>query len=119
MRNADEPQVESQPALRVAELRPREIEILTAYSLGLKTDEVASVFYLSPHTVRTHVKLALRKLGVSSRADAVDLVVEASGELVVELAAHRISDSVRRWASNGQSRSGLEALVSDARGRRR
>jgi DNA-binding CsgD family transcriptional regulator len=32
------------------------------------------VLIISPHTVRTHVKNAFRRLGVHSRAEAADLV---------------------------------------------
>jgi DNA-binding CsgD family transcriptional regulator len=29
---------------------------------------------ISPHTVRTHIKLAFRRLGIHSRAEAAELV---------------------------------------------
>jgi DNA-binding NarL/FixJ family response regulator len=54
----------------VAELRPRERSILDLYADGLSTSEVAGLLCISPHTVRTHVKSALRTLGVHSRAEA-------------------------------------------------
>lgn len=102
-------------ALRLSAVRPRELDVLTVYSLGLSTDEVASVFYLSPHTVRTHVKSAMRRLGVSRRADAVALVVCAGHAPIVRLAAHRISGPVREWLAASMSRDGLEELVREAR----
>jgi DNA-binding CsgD family transcriptional regulator len=58
----------------VADLRPRERSILDLYADGLSTNEVAGLLCISPHTVRTHVKSALRTLGVHSRADAARLV---------------------------------------------
>ncbi len=58
----------------VAVLRPREREILDLYADGLCTGEVAELLVISPHTVLTHVKSALRRLGVSSRAEAARLV---------------------------------------------
>lgn len=58
----------------VAGLRPRERSILDLYADGLSTNEVAGLLCISPHTVRTHVKSALRTLGVHSRADAARLV---------------------------------------------
>ena len=58
----------------VAGLRPRERSILDLYADGLSTKEVAALLFISPHTVRTHVKSALRTLGVHSRADAARLV---------------------------------------------
>jgi DNA-binding CsgD family transcriptional regulator len=62
---------------RSAELRPREQAILRLYGEGLRTDQVAELLVLSPHTVRTHVRNARRHLGVSSRAEALDLLKAA------------------------------------------
>lgn len=58
----------------VARLRPRERAILELYSDGLSTAEIADMLVISRHTVRTHVKLALRRLGVHAREDAAALV---------------------------------------------
>jgi DNA-binding CsgD family transcriptional regulator len=58
----------------VSGLRPRELAILRLYGEGMKTHEVAELLVLSPHTVRTHVRNALRGLGVSSRREALELV---------------------------------------------
>jgi LuxR family maltose regulon positive regulatory protein len=37
----------------------------------LSTSQIAQNLYVSPSTIRTHVKSIYRKLGVSSRKDAV------------------------------------------------
>ena len=58
----------------VADLRPRERGVLDLYADGLSTSEIATLLFISPHTVRTHVKSALRTLGVHNRADAARLV---------------------------------------------
>ncbi len=57
-------------------LRPSERAIINLFADGLSTQDVASVLYLSPHTVRTHVKHALRRLGLHSRDEAVALAQE-------------------------------------------
>ena len=59
---------------RSTDLRPRELAILRLYDEGLRTDQIAELLVLSPHTVRTHVRNARRNLGVSSRAKALDLL---------------------------------------------
>jgi DNA-binding CsgD family transcriptional regulator len=59
---------------RSTDLRPSELAILHLYDEGLRTDEIAELLVLSPHTVRTHVRNARRQLGVSSRAEALDLL---------------------------------------------
>jgi DNA-binding CsgD family transcriptional regulator len=58
----------------VARLRGREKSVLQLYADGLTTPEVATLLFISPHTVRTHVKSALRTLGVHSRGEAARLV---------------------------------------------
>jgi DNA-binding CsgD family transcriptional regulator len=55
-------------------LRPRERAIVTLYAEGLAVDDIAQVLVISPHTVRTHVKNAFRRLGVHSRDEAARLV---------------------------------------------
>jgi DNA-binding CsgD family transcriptional regulator len=65
---------------RSTDLRPSELAILRLYDEGLRTDEVAELLVLSPHTVRTHVRNARRHLGVSSRAEALDLLKAADAD---------------------------------------
>ena len=60
----------------VAALRPRERIVLGLYAEGLGANEIARLLVLSPHTVRTHVKNAFRRLGVHSREEATELVRE-------------------------------------------
>jgi len=55
-------------------LRPRELTILALYSEGLSAVEIADIFVISPHTVRTHVKNAYRRLGIHSREEAARLI---------------------------------------------
>ena len=52
-------------------LSARELEVLLLLDEHLGTDEVAGRLYISEHTVRSHVKSLLRKLGVSSRQEAL------------------------------------------------
>ncbi len=57
------------------QLSRREREILGLLSDGYSTDEVAEKLSLSAHTVRTHVKNAMRKLDASTRAHAVAIAL--------------------------------------------
>lgn len=54
-----------------AGLSPRESEVLELIVQGLSNEEVAERCYLSPNTVKTYVRSAYRKMGVTSRAQAV------------------------------------------------
>jgi DNA-binding CsgD family transcriptional regulator len=62
------------PEELLAVLRPREVTVLELYATGRSVDEIASLLVISPHTVRTHIKLAFRRLGVHSRVEAAQLV---------------------------------------------
>ena len=55
-----------------ARLSARELEVLLLLDEHLSTDEIASRLFISEHTVRSHVKSLLRKLGVSSRREALE-----------------------------------------------
>lgn len=58
----------------LAGLRARERAILDLYADGMTTSGIADLLVISQHTVRTHVKNALRRLGVHSREEAIELI---------------------------------------------
>ncbi len=60
-------------------LSAREVEVLLLLDDHLTTDEIAGRLFISEHTVRSHVKSLLRKLGVSSRREALDRLAVARG----------------------------------------
>jgi DNA-binding CsgD family transcriptional regulator len=64
----------AQPIPALDGLRPRERTILGLYAEGLSAEEIAKMLFISPHTVRTHVKNAFRRLGIHSRNEAAELV---------------------------------------------
>jgi DNA-binding CsgD family transcriptional regulator len=64
-------------------LTPRELEVTRMISRGMKTSEMAEKLFLSPHTVRDHIKAIFEKVGVSSR-----------GELTATLFAEHYHDSL-------------------------
>jgi DNA-binding NarL/FixJ family response regulator len=53
-------------------LSARELEVLLLLDEHLGTDEISKRLFISEHTVRSHVKSLLRKLGVSSRREALE-----------------------------------------------
>jgi two-component system response regulator DesR len=65
-------------ALREGEspLTPRELEVLSASARHETAAEIAAELYLSEGTVRNYLSSAMRKMGVHSRRDAVDLANE-------------------------------------------
>ena len=52
-------------------LTPRETEVLCAVSEGLANKEIARELGISLHTVKFHLESLMRKLGASSRTEAV------------------------------------------------
>ena len=62
-----------------AALSARELEVLLLLDDHLATDEIAKRLFISEHTVRSHVKSLLRKLGVSSRREALEALSIARG----------------------------------------
>jgi DNA-binding NarL/FixJ family response regulator len=60
-------------------LSAREVEVLLLLDDHLGTDQIAARLFISEHTVRSHVKSLLRKLGVSSRRQALEALAAARG----------------------------------------
>jgi two-component system nitrate/nitrite response regulator NarL len=60
-------------------LSAREVEVLLLLDEHLSTDQIASRLFISEHTVRSHVKSLMRKLGVSSRRQALETLAVARG----------------------------------------
>lgn len=57
------------------ELSPAEIRILEQVTEGKSNKEIAEVVFLSPWTVKTHIKNIYKKMQVNSRAAAVKLAL--------------------------------------------
>ena len=65
----------SQGALPTGPLTPREREVLQATAAGLSTEEIAEQLCIARHTVRTHVKKAMAKLGAHSKLEAILIAI--------------------------------------------
>ena len=57
-------------------LTTAELRILPLLPTHLSFPEIAGQLSVSPHTVKSQVRSIYRKLGVSSRSEAVDLLAE-------------------------------------------
>jgi DNA-binding NarL/FixJ family response regulator len=62
---------DSAPGDRAHRLTEREWEILRLLARGLGNEEIGKALFISPATVRTHLRNAMDKLGASTRAQAV------------------------------------------------
>jgi PAS domain S-box-containing protein len=62
-----------------AHLTPRQAEVLGLLEQGLSTKQIAQELHLSKETVKNHVRLLLRALGVNSRLEAVAAVRQGQG----------------------------------------
>ncbi|MEA2314028.1 MAG: hypothetical protein QOI03_720 [Solirubrobacteraceae bacterium] len=62
---------------RLERLSSREQEILALLADGLTGQGIATRLFLSPETIRTHVRNAMSKLGAQTRVQAVALTLQA------------------------------------------
>jgi DNA-binding CsgD family transcriptional regulator len=60
-------------------LTQRERQVLDQLARGDRTEDMAAALHLSTHTIRTHVKTLLRKLGARTRAHAVAIAYADGG----------------------------------------
>lgn len=60
----------------LSELSPREKDVFLAYCNGFSYTEISSSYFISPNTVKTHLKSCYRKLEINSKVEAINLVNE-------------------------------------------
>jgi LuxR family transcriptional regulator, maltose regulon positive regulatory protein len=68
-------QINAAPPIGASSLTAAELRLLPLLSTHLSFPEISERLFVSRHTVKTQVASVYRKLGVSSRAEAVDRIV--------------------------------------------
>jgi len=54
-----------------AKLTTRENEVLLLFARGMNRDEIAAKLFISPETVKMHIKNVYRKLKAKNKVDAL------------------------------------------------
>lgn len=60
---------------RSSKLSAKEVLVLRELAQGHTTEQIGQILAVSPHTVRTHIKNGMRKLGARTRAHAVAIAL--------------------------------------------
>ena len=70
-------------------LSAREVEVLALVARGFVTGDIAAQLFVTPNTVRVHVRNILGKLGANTRAHAVAIAISTGLIRVDECAIPR------------------------------
>jgi two-component system, NarL family, response regulator LiaR len=71
------PTMSNAESTAVGQLSPRELEVLKLMVEGRSNPEIATALYLSPNTVKTHVRGIMNKLAVDDRVQAAVVALRA------------------------------------------
>jgi DNA-binding NarL/FixJ family response regulator len=69
--------VQQRHCARLAQLTPREAEVLTLIARGMSNTEISAALVIAEQTTKTHVGRILMKLGLRDRAQAVVFAYES------------------------------------------
>jgi DNA-binding CsgD family transcriptional regulator len=72
---------------RICALSPRETELVSLLATGLQTRELASQLFISPYTVKDHLKTVFAKVGVRSRRELISVIMGTAGAPADDAAA--------------------------------
>jgi DNA-binding NarL/FixJ family response regulator len=54
-----------------AALTVREVQVLSGITMGFSNEEIAALLLISPNTLKSYIRSAYRKIGVTTRSQAV------------------------------------------------
>ncbi len=76
----DRPTIQLPRSLSTFDFTGREVDILKQMSFGLTADRIGETLFISPNTVKTHIKNMLKK---SSSTNSVEMIANALRERVI------------------------------------
>lgn len=93
---------------QIETLSERELELLHLVSQGMSNQEIARQLYISPNTVKVHLRNVYAKLSVRSRTEAMRVALE-KGWIKLEVSAERQADGLAQPTE--LTRPGSEAVL--------
>lgn len=94
----DDSRIGAGPAYAQNLLSRREVEVLAEMALGRRAAEIGTRLYISPHTVRSHVRNAMAKTGARTQAHLVAIALLAGilDEELLDSLAPRLQERPNR-----------------------
>jgi DNA-binding NarL/FixJ family response regulator len=77
--------------MALPQLSQRELQVLKQMALGKSNKEIGQVLYISEFTVKSHVKVILKKLNAIGRTEAIAIASKRGLINVGSLSSHRDS----------------------------
>lgn len=97
------------PVTLASRLSPRERKVLRSLSEGYTAEQTAARFNVSVNTIRTQIRTLYRKLGVSSRREAVAVAQEAG--ILAAARGEAVGRSERRYAPGRRPATGTATSI--------
>ena len=92
------------------DLSDRELEVLTAVAAGLANKEIAATLFISPNTVKVHLRNVYTKLGAASRTEATLTAIQQG---LIKLPGSEQAEPIDADDAVGSDESGPDRMAAE------